>query len=223
MAGESQKRVGVVLAGCGFLDGAEIHEATLALLFLDRRGAKVTAMAPSGDQMHVVNHLTGEPVMGDRRSVLAEAARISRGRIVDLAKVRAADVDALVFPGGFGAAKNLCTFAVQGKHMQVHREVERIVREMRLAEKPMGFICIAPVIAARVLGELGPTLTIGDDPETAAAIEGYGGRHQKCNVDEIAVDARLKIVSTPAYMLGPSIAPVAQGIEKLVSAVLELA
>jgi enhancing lycopene biosynthesis protein 2 len=137
--------------------------------------------------------------------------------------VSARDLDALVFPGGYGVAKNLCTFAVDGRGMRVNPEVERIVREMRAAAKPMGFICIAPVVAAKLLGPEKVRLTIGNDAETAAAIESWGARHVECKVDEIAVDERLKVVSTPAYMLGPWIAPVAAGIDKLVSAVLEMA
>ncbi len=223
MAAQATKRVGVVLSGCGFLDGAEIHEATLTLLFLDRKGAQVTIMAPAVDQMHVVDHKVGEPVPGERRSVLAESARIARGQIADMAKVKAADLDALVLPGGYGAAKNLCTFALDGGAMKVNREVERLVREMALARKPVGFICIAPVIGAKVLAELEPRLTIGNDPDTAAAVNAFGARHVDCAVDQIVVDEKNRIVSTPAYMLGPTIAPVAGGIEKLVSAVLEMA
>jgi enhancing lycopene biosynthesis protein 2 len=218
----SPKRVGVVLAGCGFLDGAEIHEATCTLLSLDRRGATLVAAAPDVPQLHVVDHVKGEPEVG-ARSALVESARIVRGKIQDLAKVQAEDLDALVFPGGYGAAKNLCTFAVDGRAMRVQPEVERIVRELRAAGKPMGFICIAPVIAAKVLGAEHPRLTIGNDGDTAAAIESLGARHVECRVDEICVDERLKLVSTPAYMLGPWIAPVATGIDKLVSAVLEMA
>ena len=219
----SQKRVGVVLSGCGFLDGAEIHEAVCTLLSLDRHGAKLVAAAPDVPQMHVVDHVKGAPAEGETRGVLAEAARIVRGQIAPLSTVSARDLDALIFPGGYGAAKNLCTFAVDGRAMRVQPDVERIVREMRGAEKPMGFICISPVIAGRLFGADGVRLTIGDDPDTAAALESWGAKHVQCRVDEIAVDERLEIVSTPAYMLGPWIAPVATGIEKLVSAVLEMA
>ncbi len=219
----SQKRVGVVLSGCGFLDGAEIHEAVCTLLSLDRHGAKLVAAAPDVPQMHVVDHLKGAPAEGESRAVLAEAARIVRGQISPLSAVSSGDLDALIFPGGYGAAKNLCTFAVEGRAMRVQPDVERLVREMRGAGKPMGFICIAPVIAGRLFGADGVRLTIGNDPETAAALESWGARHVECRVDEIAVDQRLEIVSTPAYMLGPWIAPVATGIEKLVSAVLEMA
>src|SRR5512137_26815 len=154
----SQKRVGVVLAGCGYLDGAEIQEAVCTLLALDRRKAKLVAMAPDVEQLHVVDHVRSAPVDGARRNVLAESARIVRGKIVDLAKVKAADLDALVFPGGFGAAKNLCSFATEGAKMKVNHQVERLVREMRAAAKPMGFVCIAPVIAAKVLGGDGVTV-----------------------------------------------------------------
>jgi enhancing lycopene biosynthesis protein 2 len=219
----SQKRVGVVLSGCGFLDGAEIHEATCTLLSLDRRGAKLVAMAPDVEQLHVVDHLRSAPADGQRRRVIEEAARIVRGQITDLSQVSARDLDALVFPGGYGVAKNLCTFAVDGRNMRVLPEVERLAREMHSAGKPQGYICIAPVIAARLFGAEGVKVTIGSDHDTAAAIESWGARHQDCKVEEIAVDERLKIVSTPAYMLGPWIAPVAAGIDRLVSAVVEMA
>ena len=219
----SPKRVGVVLAGCGFLDGAEIHEAVSTLLALDRRGARLVAAAPDVEQRHVVDHVKGEPAEGPGRNVLVESARIVRGQIVDLAKLSAKDVDALVFAGGYGVAKNLCTFAFEGRRMTVLPEVERVVSELRAAGKPLGFICISPVIAARVLGSEQVKVTIGNDRDTASAIESWGGRHVECKVDEIAVDERLKVVSTPAYMLGPWIAPVYAGIDKLVSALLEMA
>ena len=217
------KRVGVVLSGCGYLDGAEIHEATCTLLSLDRRGAKLVAMAPDVEQMHVVDHVKGAPAQGQGRRVLEEAARIVRGQIVELSQVSARDLDALIFPGGFGVAKNLCSFAVDGRNMRVLPAVERLAREIRSAGKPSGYVCIAPVIAARLFGSEGVRVTIGNDRDTAAAIESWGARHVDCKVEEIAVDEKLKLVSTPAYMLGPWIAPVATGIDKLVSAVLEMA
>ncbi len=219
----SPKRVGVILAGSGYLDGAEIQEATLTLLFLDRQGAKVTAMAPDVDQMHVVDHVKGAPAAAERRNVLAEAARITRGDISDVRKVRAEDLDALILPGGFGAAKNLCTFATEGVNLKVNPDVERLVRDMARAGKPLGFVCISPVIAAKVLGEKKVRLTIGNDPGTAAALATLGAVHVEAPVDQVVVDEKNKVVSTPAYMLGPSIAPVAAGIEKLVGAVLDMA
>ena len=219
----TQKRVGVLLSGCGFLDGAEIHEATCTLLSLDRRKARLVAMAPDVPQMHVIDHLAKAPAAGPGRSVLTESARLVRGQITELGQVDAAELDALILPGGFGVAKNLCSFAVEGRQMRVLPAVEALVRAMRAAGKPMGFICIAPVVAARVLGGEGVRLTIGDDAATAAAIESWGARHVACKVDEIAVDERLRVVSTPAYMLGPWIADVAAGIDRLVEKVLALA
>lgn len=219
----TKKRVGVVLSGCGHLDGAEIHEATLTLLSLDRRGAGILGMAPAAEQMHVIDHVTRKPVSGVSRNVMAESARIMRGEVKDIATVNARDLDALVFPGGFGAAKNLCSFAIVGAKMTVNDDVARLVKAMHEARKPMGFICIAPVIAARVLGQVHPVLTIGDDRDTAAALVAMGARHEVRKVDDICVDQANRIVTTPAYMLGPTIAAVAQGIDKLVSAVLEMA
>jgi enhancing lycopene biosynthesis protein 2 len=218
-----EKRVGVILAGSGYLDGSEIQEATLTLLFLDKRGARVTAMAPDVRQMHVVDHVKGEAAGGESRNVLAEAARITRGAIVDVKSVKAADLDALIIPGGYGAAKNLCTFATEGVKLQVNPDVERLIRDMAAAGKPLGFVCIAPVIAAKVLGAKKVKLTIGNDPATAAAVNALGAIHVDSPVDQIVVDEKNRVVSTPAYMLGPTIAPVAAGIERLVGAVLEMA
>jgi enhancing lycopene biosynthesis protein 2 len=215
-------RVGVVLSGCGVFDGAEIHEATLTLFYLDRAGSDIICMAPNVDQMDVVNHIKGEAADG-KRNVLIESSRIARGVIKDIKDVKAEDLDALVFPGGYGAAKNLCNFAVKGPDCTVHPEVERLIKEMNAAKNPLGFICIAPVIAARVLGSFSPQLTIGNDAGTADALEKMGGTHVICTVDNIVVDAKNKVVTTPAYMLGPTISKVALGIEKLINAVLKLA
>lgn len=212
------KKVGVVLAGSGVMDGSEIHEATLTLYFLDRAGAEIVCMAPDVEQRDVVNHLKGEP-SNETRNVLVEAARIARGNIKDIKEIKASDLDALIFPGGYGAAKNLCDFAIKGADCTVNPEVERLIKEMHEAGKPMGFICIAPVIAAKVLGA---EVTIGNDKDTAAAIEKMGGKHVVKNVDDIALDEKNNVVSTPAYMLGPTISKVALGIEKLVNKVLEL-
>jgi enhancing lycopene biosynthesis protein 2 len=216
------KRIGVVLAGCGVNDGAEIHEAVITLLALDRAGAQIINMAPNIDQLHVIDHVAGAPAEGESRNVLVESARIARGEIQDMADIGADDLDALVFPGGFGAAKNLCTFATEGTNMTVNGDVDRLVKAMSLAGKPMGFICIAPAIAAKSLGELRPRLTIGDDAATAEALTALGAQHVDCAVDDIVVDEQNRIVSTPAYMLGPSIAPVSRGIDKLVDALLRM-
>ena len=215
-------KVGVVLSGCGVFDGAEIHEAALTLFFLDRAGAQIICTAPDADQMDVVNHRKGEAA-GEKRNVLVESSRIARGDIKDIKDVQAADLDALVFPGGFGAAKNLCSFAVKGADCTVNADVYRLVKEMHSAKKPIGFVCIAPVIAAKVLGSFNPQLTIGSDKDTAEAIEKMGGKHVVSTVDNIVVDRKNKIVTTPAYMLGPTISKVALGIEKLINEVLKMA
>ncbi|MDD5168847.1 MAG: isoprenoid biosynthesis glyoxalase ElbB [Syntrophales bacterium] len=216
------KKVGVVLSGCGVYDGAEIHEATLTLYFLDRAEVEIVCMAPNIEQMHVINHAIGAPVE-ETRNVLIESARIARGEIRDMGGVSAADLDALIFPGGFGAAKNLCDFAVKGVDCTVNPDVEHLILEMHAAKKPLGFMCIAPVLAAKVLGFAHPHLTIGNDAGTAAAIEAMGGKHIDKPVDDIAVCSMNKIVTTPAYMLGPTISKIALGIGKLVGEVLRLA
>ena len=215
------KKVGVLLSGCGVFDGAEIHEAVLTLLFLDRAGASVVCMAPDVDQLHVINHLT-QQVADERRNVLVESARIARGEIQDISAVSADDIDALIVPGGFGAAKNLSDFAVNGPEARVHPQVQRLLAEMAAHAKPIGAICIAPATVVRALSKQSPEVTIGNDAGTASAIESMGGAHTVCSVSDICVDEKNRIVTTPAYMLGPGIKDVAAGIEKLVNKILSL-
>lgn len=217
------KKIAVCLSGCGVFDGAEVHESVLTLLAIDQAGAKAVCCAPDVPQAGVVNHLTNKPGEGSR-NVLVESARIARGEIRNLKDVHAAEVDALIFPGGFGAAKNLCTFAVDGPTCRVNPEVERIVGEMLAAKKPIGAICIAPAMLARILGgrDLRAKLTIGNDPGTAAAMDEMGCEHVRCTVRDIVVDERHKIVSTPAYMLGKGPAEVFEGIRKTVNEVLRM-
>ncbi|MBT8341276.1 MAG: isoprenoid biosynthesis glyoxalase ElbB [Desulfatitalea sp.] len=217
-----RKRIGVLLSGCGVFDGSEIHEAVLTLLFLDQAGAEVVCMAPDEDQLHVIDH-TDQSEMDGARNVLKESARIARGNMVDLATVTARQLDALIIPGGMGAAKNLSTFAVKGPQAEVHPQVQRIIEEMIAARKPVGALCIAPATLAKALAAHKPEVTIGTEVGTAAAIETMGAKHVACNVDQIHVDTALRIVTTPAYMLGPGIKDVAVGIEKLVRQVLEMA
>ncbi len=213
--------VGVILSGCGFLDGAEIQESVLTLLALGKAKATVRCMAPDVEQRHVVDHLTGRET-AERRNVRAEAARIARGAVEDIAAVRGEELDALILPGGYGAAKNLSDYAVNGAQCRVHPEVSRLIREMLGARKPIGAICIAPVVLSRVLQDAGihATLTIGNDQATARDIATMGNRHRPAPVTDIVVDRKNRIVTTPAYMLGPGIAPVATGIEKAVKEVL---
>lgn len=215
------KRVGVLLSGCGVFDGSEIHEAVLTLLALERGGAEIVCAAPDMQQLHVINHLSTEE-MDETRNVLIESARIARGNIVNLKNLTAEELDALIIPGGFGAAKNLSNFAVKGPQAEVHPEVRRILEQMLAAGKPIGALCIAPATLTRALAGCAPEVTIGTDTGTAAAIETMGGRHIACNVDQIHVDKANKIVTTPAYMLGPGIKDVAVGIDRLVQQVLAM-
>ena len=216
-------KVGIVLSGCGYLDGSEIQEAVLAAYFLEREGAELLWCAPDITQMHVFDHRTGKRVDDETRNVLTESARIARGDVVPVESVDVSELDALVLPGGFGVAKNLSTFSIEGPNCQVHPGVFELVRAVHAAEIPIGAICIAPAIIARVLGDGEPRLTIGNDPATLEAIKTSGAIHEERAVDEICVDAERRIVSTPAYMLGPRISDVAKGIEALCREVMAMA
>ncbi len=217
------KKIGVVLSGCGVMDGAEIHEAVCTMLAIDRAGAEIVCLAPNKDQLDVVNHVANTP-QGEKRNVMVEAARIARGRIRDVATVQASDLDAVVLPGGYGAAKNLCTFAVDGTDCKVDPGVRTLLLEMHAAKKPIGALCIAPAALAAVFGrDLHPDLTIGTDEGTARALEKMGAKHVKTAVSDIVVDRKNKIVTNACYMLATRISEVAAGAEKVVKAVLEMA
>lgn len=217
-------KVGVILSGAGVFDGSEIHEAVSILVALDRRGAEIICMAPNIEQTGVTNHLTKKP-QTDHRNVLQESARIARGKVRDLATVKAEDLDALVLPGGFGAARNLSDFATKGAKCTVQPDVARLLRDMHLARKPIGLACISPVLAARVLGSAGakPGLTIGTDPATADAIQHMGGEHHPVAPAEVYIDEANRLVSTPCYMNDVGPWTVFQGAERMVEEVLRLA
>lgn len=217
------KKIAVLLSGCGVFDGAEIHESVLTLLALDKANARAICVAPDIPQFHVVNHLTQQVVPGEQRNVLVESARLARGNVVPLGQFAVEDVDGIILPGGFGAAKNLCDFAVQGERFTIQPEVARVLKAAHQAGKPLGFICIAPAIAAQALGPQGLQFTIGTDAHTAQTLQKWGAKHARCSVTEIVVDRRLKVVTTPAYMLARSISEAEAGITKLVRAVLEMA
>lgn len=214
------KKVAVILSGCGVYDGAEIYESVITLLRLDQRGAQVQCFAPNIAQLHVVNHLTGEE-MPESRNVLVESARIARGDVKDLREADVEDFDALIVPGGFGAAKNLSNFAIEGAGCTVQPQVLALAEAFAEAGKPVGLICISPALAAKIYGP-GVTCTIGNDADTAAAMNKMGATHEDCAVTDIIEDKARKLVTTPAYMLAQTISEAASGINKLVDRVLEL-
>ncbi|MBI4326707.1 MAG: isoprenoid biosynthesis glyoxalase ElbB [Chloroflexi bacterium] len=217
------KRVVVILSGCGVFDGAEIHESVLVLLALDRANAQVICTAPDVLQHHVVNHLTKQALPNESRNVLVESARIARGNIIPLSQLQANEIDAIILPGGFGAAKNLCTFALAGEKFGINPQVAQALLAAHRAGKPLGFVCIAPAIAAQLFGPEQVEFTIGTEAGTAQALQTSGARHVNCTVHNVVVDRRLKVVTTPAYMLAQRITEAEAGINQLVQAVLEMA
>ena len=219
------KKVGLLLAGCGYLDGAEIQEAVIALLVLDRAGVEIVAMAPDKPQASVIDHITGLEIKGECRNVKREAARIVRGNIHDVDPALADKLDALIIPGGHGVSKQICSYAFDGTNCTVDENVAELIRRMHALKKPIGAICMAPMVVAKALEKSGVhvSLTIGTDANTAKDVEAMNARHLGCAVTDYVVDRANKIVSTPAWMLGPHIRDVEKGIEKLVGEVLMLA
>ncbi|MBN2174591.1 MAG: isoprenoid biosynthesis glyoxalase ElbB [Bacteroidales bacterium] len=211
------KKFAVVLSGCGVFDGAEIHEATLTLLAIAEKGAEYQVFAPNIPQHHVINHITGEE-MKESRNVLVESARIARGNIKDLREYKAVDYDALIFPGGFGAAKNLCDFAFKGADCKVNDEVIRAVKETAEKKKPIGALCISPVILAKIFGDI--DVTIGQDAGTAQAVEKMGATHKSTTHGEVVIDEKNNLFTTPCYMLDATIVDIKNGATNIVEAML---
>lgn len=214
------KTIAVILSGCGVFDGAEIHESVCTLLAIDKAGASGVCFAPDINQHHVINHMTGEE-MDEQRNVLIEASRIARGEINDLADFDADEFDAVILPGGFGAAKNLSSFAFEGAGAEVNVDLKAALQAMKRAKKPIGALCISPAILAAVFGDV--NVTIGDDAPTITEIEACGASHTVSENEQIIIDGDNKIVTSPCYMLNASIAQIAIGAEKTVKALLELA
>ncbi len=217
----AKKKIGVLLSGCGVFDGTEIHESVLTLLFIDQAGAEAVCFAPDIPQAQVINHLTQQEET-ETRNVLVESARIARGEIQNINDVDVAQLDAVILPGGFGAAKNLSEFAFKGPQGEVNKDVAALLEKVIEAKKPLGALCIAPATVGMALKDRSPELTIGSEEGIIGALESIGVKHALCKVDEIAVDEKNLIVTSPAYMIGPGIADVAKGIKKLVEKVMEM-
>ena len=214
-------KIGIILSGCGVYDGSEIYESTFSMLSLDKLGHSFICFAPEKPQMDVIHHASGEGIEGAKRDVYESASRLARGNIKPLTSFEANDWDGVIFPGGFGAAKNLCDFATKGADCSVDADVERCVQSMKQMNKPMTFLCIAPTIAACVLGNEGIRLTIGNDQDTAQKIEQMGATHVDCEVGDYVYDERFHVFTSPAYMLGENMKDVASGIDKTLKAMHE--
>ncbi len=216
---KNPKRFAVILSGCGVNDGAEIHEATLTLLAIQKSGSSYQCFAPDKEQTQVINHLTGE-TMNESRNVLVESARIARGKIKPINLYEAEKFDGVIFPGGYGVAKNLCSFAFDGVDFTVDPEVELAVISSVEAGIPIGALCISPVLMAKILP--GADVTIGQDKPTIEVIEKIGGAHYRTNHAELIIDDKYKLISTPCYMLNANIAQIAEGIENVVNEMIRL-
>ncbi|WP_432458974.1 isoprenoid biosynthesis glyoxalase ElbB [Agarivorans sp. QJM3NY_25] len=214
------KKVAVILSGCGVFDGAELGESILTLLHITKAGASYQCFAPDVMQRHTINHLTGEEQQ-QTRNVLLESARVARGDVKAVTELVAEDFDALIIPGGFGAAKNLSDFAVNGAEASVQGDVLKACKAFAEANKPAAYMCIAPVMIPLVYGP-GAQFTIGNDTDTIAVISALGGEHIECAVADIVVDHSRKLVSTPAYMLAQNLVEAELGIAKLVNQVLAM-
>ena len=214
-----QKRFAVILSGCGVFDGAEIHEATLTLLAIAKAGCSYECFAPDKEQAQVINHLTGK-LMNEERNILVESARIARGKIEPLNLFEPEKFDAVIFPGGFGVAKNLCSLAFEGSECTVDPEVELAVIASVDAKIPIGALCISPALIAKILP--GAEVTIGNNLETISTIEKMGGVHHLTNHGELIIDEKFKLVTSPCYMLDAHILQIAEETQSVVDELIKL-
>ncbi len=200
------------------MDGSEIHESVMTLLAIDRNDCEYTIFAPNDTQYHVVNHITQE-AMPEQRNMMVEAARIARGQIQPLEACNVNDFDALVFPGGNGSAKNLFTYALEGGNCSVREDVAQLIRAFHQQRKPIGALCIAPVMIAKVLGDI--TITVGNDEGTIKNVLSFGSKHINTQQKEVIADKQNMIFTTPCYMLPARISDIADCAENLIEAILD--
>lgn len=218
-ASGDKKKVAVVLSGCGVLDGSEIHEAVSVLVHLSRAGVETRMFAPDIEQSDVINHVKGAAAGDGTRNVLVEAARIARGKVKPLSALEVDSYSAVIFPGGYGAAKNLCNFARQGENLTVNPDVEKVIKAFHEAKKPIGMLCVSPVIAAKLIP--GVSITLGnEDKDIQAVMQKIGAKPIPLGVNEVAVDEEHNVISSPAYMTNSPIHKVFDGIGKFVETVL---
>ncbi len=215
----NSKKFAVILSGSGVYDGTEIHEATLAMYAIAKNGCSYEIFAPDIEQHHVINHLTGKE-MNETRNVLVESARIARGKIKPLTEFNPKHFDVLLFPGGFGAAKNLSDYAFKGAGCTINEDVEDAIKAMIELKKPIGALCIAPVLLGKVLGDV--KVTIGSDESTISELKKMGAKHKETTHGEVVIDEKHKIVTTPCYMLDATIEQIGKGAENVVKALLTL-
>ncbi|MFC2086419.1 isoprenoid biosynthesis glyoxalase ElbB [Bacteroidota bacterium] len=217
---DTKKTFAVILSGCGVFDGAEIHEATLTMYFIAKAGGEYQIFAPDVKQHHVVNHITGEE-MNETRNVMVEAARIARGNIKSLNELKVSDYDAVIFPGGFGAAKNLSTFAFEGKNLTINKDVERVIKETIESKKPLGALCISPIILAKIFNDAKITLGTENGPAAEVA-KNMGADYIATTHGEVVIDEKYKIVTSPCYMLDANIAQIGEGAENVIVTMMNM-
>ena len=215
---KTMKKFAIVLAGCGVYDGAEIHEAVMSMYAVVKNGAEYKLFAPDIAQHHVVNHLTGEE-MPESRNVLVESARIARGKIQELTELDLRDFDALLFPGGFGVAKNLCSYAFKGADCEIHPQVSKIIRDALSLRKPIGALCISPVLIAKILGDV--TITVGPDEDDAVNVKNMGAKHIVTKPGDVIIDEKHRVFTTPCYQLDSNIVQIAEGADNIVKEMLK--
>ncbi|HOF16997.1 MAG TPA: isoprenoid biosynthesis glyoxalase ElbB [Bacteroidales bacterium] len=212
------KKFAVIISGCGNMDGAEIHETLMTLLAIEKKECEYELFAPDKEQHHVINHLTKKE-MPEKRNMLVEAARIARGNIKDISAFSIKNFDAVVFPGGYGVAKNFFTYAFDGINAKVLPEIEKIIKDTHAAGKPIGALCISPVLIAKVLGDV--TVTIGHDKNTTDDIISMGANHINSAPTDVVSDRKNKIFTTPCYMLNAHLVEIAEGVENLIETMLQ--
>jgi len=224
----SEQTVAVVLSGCGVMDGAEVTEAVGLIVSLSQAGFGMAFYAPDRFQANVIDHYRGVAA-GESRNILSEAARIARGNIKPLSAIRPEAHCAIVFPGCFGAAKNLCNFAEAGGRANLYEDVQAALSPFVEERKPIVALCAAPLVLgliARNCGISGSRITFGGYAEGKAMVDAlgvWGQTHVEMPVDGACVDEGHRFVSVPAYMYGGATpAQVFAGCQAAVAALKQL-
>ncbi|KYM88847.1 hypothetical protein ALC53_02612 [Atta colombica] len=205
--GRSEGRIAVSTL---ILDGTEISEAISTAIHLQHKKMKPLFYAPDIEICGVVNHFTKEMNTENSRNALVESARLARGCIKPLHECEACTHDALIIPGGFGAARILSNFAEKGTDCTVLPDLEKLIEDFHCDKKPIGTMCIANALVAKVLK--GVKITLGkespknDWPHADAIkkVKDMGAKIEMKDVKGVTFDKNFGVLSTPAWLYEPA-------------------
>lgn len=146
------RKAGLLLSGCGSLDGSDPFEVVSCTIHLTEEGFRVIPLVLGDPQFHVVDHSSGREIEGESRNQLPEAARLCRDKLYKLDELSPRVLDALIIPGGQGSVKNLLTGFGADRNPSLHPLVEAFLSEALDEGVVIGVLSLGEFVVDRALG-----------------------------------------------------------------------